>query len=81
MKKILFVILALCFAGSLALAQETAKPAEQKDEMATEEVSDVVVVSDEAKGTTEVAAVTEEVQEETPAENEAAKDTTEEAAK
>ncbi|MCK9431261.1 MAG: hypothetical protein M0R17_14935 [Candidatus Omnitrophica bacterium] len=58
MKKVLFVILALCFVSSLALAQEAAKPADDKAVVETGAASGVVVVSDEAK--TDAAVVTDE---------------------
>jgi uncharacterized protein YdbL (DUF1318 family) len=58
MKKVLFVILALCFVSSLALAQEAAKPADDKAVAETGAASGVVVVSDEAK--TDAAVVTDE---------------------
>jgi len=48
MKKVLFVLLVLCFVSTLALAQEAAKPVEEKAVVATEDLG-VVVVSDEAK--------------------------------
>ena len=58
MKKVLFVILSLCFVSSLALAQEAAKPADDKAMAETGVASGVVVVSDEAK--TDAAVVTDE---------------------
>ncbi|MDD5129398.1 MAG: hypothetical protein PHO40_07105 [Candidatus Omnitrophica bacterium] len=58
MKKALFVILVLCFVSSLALAQEAAKPADDKAMMETGAASGVVVVSDEAK--TDAAVATDE---------------------
>lgn len=71
MKKVIFVILALCFAGSLALAGEAAKPADEKA-MATEAAPGVVVVSDEAKDKTDAIVATEEVKDEATLEKEAA---------
>ena len=69
MKKVIFVILALCFASSLALAGEAAKPADEKA-VVTEAAPGVVVVSDEAK--TDAIVATEEVKDEATLEKEAA---------
>ncbi|MFA5350567.1 MAG: hypothetical protein WC357_04455 [Candidatus Omnitrophota bacterium] len=65
MKKVLFVILALCFAGTLALAEEMTKPVDEEVVVVTEESSPVVAGSDESKDMTDVAAATDASKDET----------------
>ena len=65
MKKALLLVLALCFAGTLVLAQDAAKPADEKSAVATEAVAETAVVSDEAKDKTGVLATSEEAKDET----------------
>jgi Ni/Co efflux regulator RcnB len=67
MKKILlFAIAVVCFAGILALAQEASKSADQKEKAQTEEMSDVVVVSDEMEGDKDFVVAAEETETEAP---------------
>lgn len=65
MKKALLLVLALCFAGTLVLAQDAAKPADEKSAVATEAVTETAVVSDEVKDKTGVLATSEEAKDET----------------
>ncbi|MDD5116588.1 MAG: hypothetical protein PHW98_05955 [Candidatus Omnitrophica bacterium] len=67
MKKILlFAIAVVCFAGILALAQETSKPVDQKEEAQTEEMSDVVIISDEMEGDKDFVVAAEDTEVEAP---------------
>lgn len=65
MKKMLFVLIALCFVSSLALAEDMAKPADDKAIKAKPAATSTeVVASDETATTTEKAVTDDTVKDE-----------------